>query len=111
MSVNNNYPYAPNNPSLTENYLKRLVQSLNFALDGKINATGEFTLTASATSTSVNNNKVNVNSVILCIPQTASAALDFASGSFYVVSGDKTFTVNHDSDPATTRTFRYVVFG
>lgn len=111
MTVNNNYPYAPINTSLSENYLKKIVKSLNLVIDGKVNSTGEFTLASSATSTAINNKNVNVNSVILPIPQTASAALDFASGSFYIVSGDKTFTVYHDSDAGTARVFKYVVFG
>lgn len=111
MSVNNNFPFLPSNSQLTDNFLKKIVLVVNNLVNGKLNNTGEFTLAASATSTIVKNNLVNPNSVVFPIPSSASAALDWSSGSMYITTGDKEFTVTHDSDAATTRTFKYVVFG
>ena len=109
--MNNNYPFLPANSQLNDNFLKKIVLVANLLMNGKMNNTGEFTLAASVTSTVVQNNLVNANSVVFPIPTTASAALDWSSGSMYIVTSDKEFTVFHDSDPATTRAFKYVVFG
>lgn len=109
--MNNNYPFLPANSQLNDNFLKKIVLVVNLLMSGKLNNTGDFTLTASATSTVVTNNLVNTNSVVFPIPTSASAALDWSSGSMYITTSDKEFTVFHDSDTATTRTFKYVVFG
>ena len=107
--MNNNYPVAPENFSLKAEYIRKLKDSINFALRGKSNNTGEFTLTASVTSTVVNDNNCNLNSVVLIIPITANAAAHFVDT--YIIAGDKSFTVNHPSRTHTDRTFRYVIIG
>ncbi len=109
MSVNNNYPTAPQNYSASENYIRKLMQSLNFAMLGKTNNVGELTLTPSATSTVVQNNLVNLNSAIILQPITEHAADHFVDT--WVVAGDKQFTVNHNNNSQIDRTFKYIVVG
>jgi len=48
--MNNNWPIAPFNHSLTENYLNKIKIALNYVISGKSNNTGEVTLTPLATS-------------------------------------------------------------
>lgn len=107
--MNNNYPFAPENFSLTAEYIRKVKDAVNLALKGKSNNTGEFTLNAGVTSTVVNDNNCNVNSVVLIIPVTANGAIHMADT--YIVAGDKSFTINHQSKIHTDRTFRYVIIG
>lgn len=107
--MNNNYPFAPENFSLTAEYIRKVKDAVNLALRGKSNNTGQVTLTASVTSTTVTDNRCNENSVILITPITANAGLHYADT--YVVAGDKQFIIYHQSKTHTDRTFRYVVIG
>ena len=80
--------------------------------DGKINATGSVTLTASAASTAVTDARVGGNSMVLFMPSTANAAAEQGAGTMYVSSvGKQTFTITHANNGQTDRTFSYAVFG
>lgn len=84
--------------------------------EGKIRATGNFTLTASATTTTVEERRVGPGSVILPMAQTATAAaaldtLWFSSLGEYNAADNPSFVVNHDSTADTDRTYRYFVVG
>jgi hypothetical protein len=77
-------------------------------LDGKTNATGAVTLSATATTTTLNDKRIGVNSVVVFMPTTANAA----SESPYVTGrGDGTCTINHASTADTDKTFNYAVHG
>ena len=85
---------------------------VNSILDGKINATGSVTLTASAASTTVTEDRAGSDSVILFMPTTANAASEQAAGGMYVSSrGKQTFTITHANNTQSDRTFEYVVIG
>ena len=85
---------------------------VNSILDGKINATGSVTLTASAASTAVTEDRAGDDSVILFMPTTANAASEQAAGGMYVSSrGKQTFTITHANNSQSDRTFEYVVIG
>lgn len=85
---------------------------VNSILDGKINATGSVTLTASAASTAVTEGRAGDDSVILFMPTTANAASEQAAGGMYVSSrGKQTFTITHANNAQSDRTFEYVVIG
>lgn len=107
--MNNNYPYLPANSQLNENFLKKVVLVMNLLMNGKSNNTGTVTLTALATSTVVNNNLVNENSLIILQPLTENAAEHFKDT--WPVAGDKTFTINHNNDAATDRIMGYLIVG
>lgn len=108
MSLNNNFPRAPENYSNKEEYIRNLKISVNYAMSGKTNNTGEITLEASETSSTFIDNLCNANSAVLLVPVTATAA---SATGVYVVAGNKQFTVNHNSTADTDRTFRYVIVG
>lgn len=107
--MNNNYPFAPLNHSLTDNYLNKLKLTINLLMNGKMNNTGEVTLTPNASSTTVTDNLCNENSVILFTPVTSNAAQHTQTA--YIVAGDKEFTIHHNSSANTDKTIRYVIIG
>jgi hypothetical protein len=87
-----------------------VASAVNLLIDGKHNAKGTFTLTASASTTVVTDVRVGEDSVITWMPLTFNAAdhLD----SLYVSSrGNGTFTLTHVSKIHTDMTFAYVVTG
>ena len=109
MGVNNNFPVAKFKKFYEEETIRQLVKSIEFAMSGKLNCTGELTLTANAASTAVTNNNVNENSVILITPTTANAAAAVATT--YITPASGSFTVTHANNAQTDRVFKYVVIG
>ena len=95
-----------------ENDARQVALVVNNILDGKINATGTVTLTASAASTAVTEDRAGATSVILFMPTTANAATEQAAGGMYVSSrGKQTFTITHANNTQTDRKFDYIVIG
>jgi hypothetical protein len=93
-----------------EEHRRKTAESVQQLFDGKINATGAVTLTASAASTTITDRRLGVNSTLLFMPTTSSAALEMMN--IYVTAqGKQTATINHSSADTTDRTFRYVVLG
>lgn len=91
---------------------REISQVVNNILEGKLNSTGSFTCTASATTTSVTDFRAGLNSVILLMPTTANAASEIGAGTAYVSTRAKqSFTVTHANNSQTDRTFAYVVIG
>jgi hypothetical protein len=85
---------------------------VNNILDGKLNSTGSVTLTASAASTAVTDERAGYDSVILFMPTTANAASEQAAGGMYVSSrGKQTFTITHANNAQSDRTFAYIIIG
>ena len=106
------YPAAPTHWPIEEEHRRKIAEVTNNVLDGKINSTGTVTLTQSATSTVVTDNRAGANSTILFMPTTANAAAEYASGSMYVSSrGKQTFTITHQSLAQSDLDFAYVVLG
>jgi hypothetical protein len=80
------------------------------AMDGKLNATGTVTLTASSATTAVTDNRAGGESVILFMPTTANAAAELST--MYVSARAKqAFTITHANNAQTDRTFSYVILG
>ena len=86
--------------------------ALNNILTGKMNCTGEVTLTANAASTVVTDTRVGGPSVILLMPRTANAAAELGAGTAYIATvGKQTFTITHANNAQNDRTYRYAVIG
>ena len=109
------YPSAPREWSEDhKEWIRRVAEVANNALDGKINATGTFTLTASQATTVVDEPRCGPDSVILWTPTTQSAGGEM--GMYITNRGAETggvrgFTVNHGVDTRTDRSFSYVILG
>lgn len=80
---------------------------VNGILDGKINSTGSITLTNSSTTTTLSDDRIGEDSVILFMPTTSDAS----SVNIHVTGRQKgQATLNHAS-ATTTRSFDYVILG
>ena len=89
-----------------------VASAVNLLIDGKNNAKGEVTLTASAATTAVSDFRVGEDSVIHLTPTTANAAAEIGGGTMYISSrGANTFTITHANNAQTDRTFIYTVTG
>jgi hypothetical protein len=89
---------------------REMAQFINELRDGKLNATGSFTLAANVASTLVQNTKVSIDTVVLLMPMTANAAA--ALPTTWVSAQDNgQFTVSHVSAASTDRSFRFVAIG
>ena len=82
---------------------------VNNILAGKLNATGTFTVTNSATSTVVADYRVGKESVILLMPTTSYAAGEIAT-TYVSTRAKNSFTVTHAS-ATTSRIIDYCVIG
>ena len=79
-------------------------------LDGKIFATGEVTLTASAATTTLTDKRISPDSVILFMPTTANAAAEMDD--LYVSArGEGTATITHPNNANADKAFGYCVIG
>lgn len=99
--------YRTPGPATSDRDLRAIVAGI---LQGKINAGSTVTLRASQTTTTLTDDKIGSDSVILFMPTTANAKT--AAANLYVsarTSGSATLT--HASNAAVDQTFGYVVIG
>lgn len=92
---------------------RRVREAVNaLGLRGVSKNTGDVTLTANTTTTTVTDQRVSVSQFIDFMPTSASGAKEWHSGSMYVSSQTNgEFTITHTNCSETDRTFRYVFFG
>ena len=83
---------------------------VNLLVDGKINSTGTFTLQQSSTTTVVSDLRAGENSIILFTPTTSNGASALAT-TFLSSRGKEQFTITHQNNSQTDRTFLYAIFG
>ena len=88
-------------------HLRLISSALNNTIDGKLNSTGEITLTNSSTTTTLTDARIGGYSVILLMPITSNAA---NAHIHFTDIGNGTATMNHGSG-SSTRTFKYVIIG
>ena len=100
--ADNQFPVVPISIPDHSLHLRLVSSSLNNTINGKLNSTGSLTLTASATTTTLTDERIGGNSVILFMPTTANAN---------TARGEKTATLTHASSGNTDQTFGYVVIG
>jgi hypothetical protein len=91
-------------------HLRQIARVINTILRGKLNAVGTITLTASAISTTLTDDRIGAESHIDFMPTTANAATAKAS---IFVDGRKQgeATIHHASSANTDQTFTYLVIG
>lgn len=91
---------------------RNIVSVVNQLAQGRSNATGSFSLTASDTTTTVTAPTCGAGSVVTLQPKTANAAAELGAGTIYVSAvANGSFTVTHANDVTTDRTFGYVCLG
>jgi len=92
-----------------DEHRRKLAEVLTGVMDGKINATGTVTLTASTSTTTLTDERIGTGSIILFMPTTENAAGEI--GMYVSARGKKTATITHASMSQTDRTFAYAVLG
>ena len=89
-----------------------IARVVNNAMQGKINAVGDVTLTANAASTTLTDARIGPNSFIYFMPRTANASAEIGAGAFYVSARtDGSATLTHANNAQSDRTFAYLVIG
>src|SRR5262245_38245403 len=95
-----------------EKDLSKLALAINELASGRSNATGTFTLTASAGSTTVTAPTCGAGSIPVLTPLTAHAAAELGNGTIYVSAVlNGSFTVTHANNAQTDRMFAFACLG
>lgn len=81
-----------------------------WANQGHIACTGTVTLTPSATTTTVTDDRVSINTCPVLTPATSTAAATIATVWVSTVTSGS-FTITHASTAATDKTFKYALLG
>ena len=91
---------------------REVASAINLLIDGKNNATGTFTLTASTTTTTVSDLRAGTNSVITYVPITANASSEIGAGTIFISArNDESFVLTHANNSQSDRTFIYAIIG
>lgn len=86
---------------------REIAEAVNKVLKGRLNSTGEVTLTASATTTTIERPYITAESVVLLSPTTANAA----AASPYITCAEGVATIHHANNAQTDRTFKFAILG
>lgn len=105
----NAFPNVPVEWSDEEEHRRKLAESVNNILDGKINSIGSVTFTANQTTTTITDEKIGSNSLIFLTPVTANAGGEV--GYYISAVGDGSATITHANDARNDRTFNYLIAG
>ena len=89
---------------------RAVAEIVNNAMNGKTNNSGTFTLAASATQTTVSNERAGFDSVIVLSPRTSNAAAE--SDYTYIKTKAKgNFIIGHRNTSNTDVTYDYIIVG
>ena len=89
--------------------INEIIIKTNAVINGAGNNTSNVTLTVSATSTVVTDQRSGPDAFIGLMPTTANAAAALATTYISVTKGS--FTITHASNTQSDRTFRYCIMG
>ena len=96
----------------TLNYMgsnpREVAEVVNNAVNGKTNNTGTVTLAASTTTTTLNDERLGFDSVILLSPLTANAA---AQNPYISTKAKGSVVITHTSVASTDLKFDYIIVG
>ena len=95
-------------------YVRRLWDSLHALRLGKMECTGEITLTANAATTVLNRVGLSPQSVVHFDPKTANAATELYGATMYVLTanrGNDAWTITHANNANADKTFQYTAIG
>ncbi|MCC6779766.1 MAG: hypothetical protein IT537_24560 [Hyphomicrobiales bacterium] len=101
-----------NVPLAGETNLYKIVRAVRELFEGRCNAVGTLTLTASASSTVVTAPNCGAGSTVLLTPKTANAAAEIGNGTLYIATvANGSFTVTHANNAFADRSFMWAAFG
>jgi len=91
-------------------HLRLISNTVNNTLDGKLNSTGDVTLRASQATTTLVDERISLNSVIILEPTNANS--NAAKTNLFVsAKTNGSATLTHASSSNTDQNFGYVVIG
>jgi len=88
---------------------RSVAEIVNNLVEGKSNNTGNFSTATSTTTTTLNDERIGFNSVIVLMPLSANSAAELKDV-YFSNFAQGSCTVHHGSH-ATTRTYRYIIVG
>ena len=88
---------------------RSVAEIVNNLVEGKSNNTGEFSTTISTTTTTLSDERIGFNSVIVIMPKDANSATELTSV-FFDTFAQGSCTVHHGSY-GTSRNYRYIIVG
>ncbi len=102
--------------SSSDEWAVKVKNTVNGALNGKLNSTGTFTLAASTVSTEIKfaQGMIGQDTKILYFPLTLNASAVAYDGAMFLSSRDVAHSIlglTHTSDANTDKTFAYVLIG
>lgn len=110
------FPLAPIYYRDATGWLIQMAHVLNGSMNGRTNNTGFVTLSLSSDTTTVtlSPGRLGINTLVILVPLTASAATEFAAGSLYLSGRDvanNQFTLTHVNSAAGDRRFGFILVG
>jgi len=104
--------YSPD----TRDFDRKIVRVVNGMMSGKTNNTGEVTLGASTSTSTVtlSAGRLGEDTQVLFTATTANAATELAAGSMFVSSRDVSnnqFSITHANNGQTDRIFKFILVG
>ena len=108
----NQTPFVPESFADVDEWCRKLGQSLNLMLKGRLNVVKAVTLTANAATTTVTDNRIGPDTVLECHPVTANAAAALGGlWQIYPNTTDRQATLNHASNAQTDKSFAVILIG
>lgn len=99
--------YRKLNPSGSEP--REISEVVNNLVEGKSNNTGEFSTATSTTTTTLNNERIGFNSVIVIMPLDLNSAAELKD-IYFTNFAQGSCTVHHGSH-GVARNYRYIIVG
>lgn len=87
---------------------RAIATALNRVID-KLSVIGTVTLTASAASTAISDQRISADALLFLTPTTANAAAETGNGTLYYSAADGAVTITHANNAQVDRTFAYFV--
>ncbi len=108
------FPTAPLEWADEKEWLRKLAEVVDSLSDGKINATGTVTLTASQATTTLSDRRIGLNTKVFLTPVTANASAEIGAGAIYQTLPNTTegqAVLNHANNSQSDRTFGFALLG
>ncbi len=117
MSDQGRFPGVPDSQvKRADEWMRRVAITINNLRQGKMNVTGDITLTTSVATTTIAlaPGKLGEDSIVLFEPTTSNAASELYGGTMFVSTKDvvnKKVHITHANNSNNDRIFRYAIIG
>lgn len=101
----------PRDEAALRNWLSLLAVAVNALARGRLDSVIEVTLDANSATTTVTNELITPNTVMLPMPVTANAGAELGAGALSYLTTTGAATITHANNTQTDRTFRFALIG